>query len=266
MIKGKFPSARDEFSAIALERKERQSDLSAYPTLSVLISTARPSDLLAILAQLEKQTLAQFELVIGLHDFALTPEHLSSIKALESRNIHVVTESFDKSRTLGEILTSLGKLSQGEFIAKMDDDDIYGPHHLSDLLEIIVIKQADAVGRAMNFVYIEALDLTVRRMTSKGISMANVWSDWVCGGTILAKRQSAEAAGWFGSGKRAVDTFILQGIKTNGGNIWRTYGAGYIYRRSVGGQTYVTNYSKYLRANVEQRVGIWAHDEFGTGH
>ena len=179
MIKGKFPSARDEFSAIALERKERQADLSAYPTLSVLISTARPSDLLAILTQLEKQTLAQFELVIGLHDFALTPEHLSRIKALESRNIHVVTESFDKSRTLGEILTSLGKLSQGEFIAKMDDDDIYGPHHLSDLLEIIVTKQADAVGRAMNFVYIEALDLTVRRMTSKGISMANVWSDWV---------------------------------------------------------------------------------------
>ena len=53
MIKGKFPSARDEFSAIALERKERQADLSAYPTLSVLISTARPSVLLAILAQLE---------------------------------------------------------------------------------------------------------------------------------------------------------------------------------------------------------------------
>ena len=103
-------------------------------------------------------------------------------------------------------------------------------------------------------------------MTSKGISMTNVWTDWVCGGTILAKRQSAEAAGWFGNGKRAVDTFILQGIKTNGGTIWRTYGAGYIYRRSVDGQTYVTNYSKYLRANVEQQLGIWAHEEFGTGH
>lgn len=258
-------SADQEFSTIASERDSRRAQFITYPKLSVLISTARPSDLLAILYQLEAQTLPAFELILGLHDFELSRAHRSQIKVLEKRNINVLTEFFDKSLTLGKILTTLGKISSGEFIAKMDDDDIYGPHHLSDLLELIVIKNADAVGRAMNFVYIEALDLTVRRVTSQGISMANVWADWVCGGTILAKRSSAESAGWFGEGKSAVDTFILQGIKTNGGKIWRTYGAGYIYRRSIAAQTYATNYSKYLRANAEQRVGIWPHEEFGTG-
>ncbi len=262
----KYASAQEEFSAISKARQERQAQISTYPTLSVLISSARPSDLLAIMLQLEKQTLSQFQLVIGLHNFDLTRAHRSQIKILEKRNIEVITEYFDESFTLGKILTSLGKISHGEYIAKMDDDDIYGPHHLSDLLELIILKQADAVGRAMNFVYVEALDLTVRRMTSQGISMANVWADWVCGGTILAKRSSAEGAGWFGAGKSAVDTFILQGIKSNGGKIWRTYGAGYIYRRSIAAQTYITNYSKYLRANVEQSVGTWPHEEFGTGH
>lgn len=265
MSAGKYISAHDEFAVIATERLERQAQVTEYPSLSVLISTARPSDLLAILLQLEKQTLPRFELILGLHNFDLNNAHRSAIKTLEKRNVRVVFQNFDKSFTLGKILTSLGKLSKGEFIAKMDDDDTYGPHHLSDLLELIIIKQADVVGRAMNFVYVEALDLTVRRMTSQGISMANVWTDWVCGGTILAKRTSAEAAGWFGTGKNAVDTFLLQGIKSNGGKIWRTYGAGYIYHRKIAAQTYATSYSKYLRANVEQCVGIWPHNEFGTG-
>jgi hypothetical protein len=57
---------------------------------------------------------------------------------------------------------------------------------------------------------------------------------------------------------------LLSGVKKNGGKIWRMPGLGYIYKRSLISHTYATNYSKYLREINDQRVGIWAHPEFGT--
>jgi hypothetical protein len=52
-------------------------------------------------------------------------------------------------------------------------------------------------------------------------------------------------------------------VTNNGGKIWRTFGAGYIYRRTFTFHTYVTNYSKYLNGANEQVVGIWDHPIFG---
>jgi hypothetical protein len=115
----------------------------------------------------------------------------------------------------------------------------------------------------MNYVYLEPLQLTVRRFAPHGTQAVELWSDWVCGGTILARREKAEAAGWFGAGSTAVDRFLLSGITNNGGKIWRTFGAGYIYRRTFTFHTYVTNYSKYLNGANEQVVGIWDHPIFG---
>jgi glycosyltransferase involved in cell wall biosynthesis len=164
---------------------------------------------------------------------------------------------------LGTILSTLAGQSHSDFIAKMDDDDYYGPEHLRDLLDAAVDNGADVVGRAMNYVYLEPLQLTVRRFAPHGTQAVELWSDWVCGGTILAKRDVAEAAGFFGDGNTAVDRFLLSGVTNKGGKIWRTFGAGYIYRRTFTFHTYVTNYSKYLNGANEQVVGIWNHPIFG---
>ena len=146
----------------------------------------------------------------------------------------------------------------------MDDDDYYGPEHLRDLLDAALDTGADVVGRAMNYVYLEPLQLTVRRFSPHGIQAVELWSDWVCGGTILAKRSVAEAALWFGDGNTAVDRFLLSGVTNNGGKIWRTFGAGYIYRRTFTFHTYATNYSKYLNGANEHVVGRWQHPVFGS--
>jgi hypothetical protein len=146
----------------------------------------------------------------------------------------------------------------------MDDDDYYGPEHLRDLLDAAIATGADVVGRAMNYVYLEPLQLTVRRFSPHGTQAVELWSDWVCGGTIVAKRASAEAAGWFGDGYTAVDRFLLSGITNNGGRIWRTFGAGYVYRRTFTFHTYATNYSKYLNGANEHVVGQWKHPIFGS--
>lgn len=253
-----------EVVQIALERKSKRAANQKYPSLSVVLATSRPKDLKEILLQLNNQSLRSFELLIGLHKFSLDAQHKSLIKTLIKRRIKVVVFNFNSSDTLGKILSKLSTESTGQYIAKIDDDDIYGPEHLSDLLDTALVKKADLVGKAMNYVYVQALDLTVRRKPTTEVSTYNHWSDWVCGGTILVKRESAKAAGWFGEGKSAVDKHLLTGVKRNGGKIWRMPGLGYIYKRSFVSHTYATNYSKYLREIDGQHVGIWSHSEFGT--
>jgi hypothetical protein len=253
-----------EIDAQRTIRNDRRSKIKRYPDISVLIASVRPSDLTNILGQVLNQTLVNFELVVGLHGFDLKAEHKTLIAKLKKRSIEVVVIPCNRSLTLGQVLTKIAKASSGDCIAKMDDDDFYGPQHLRDLADAMIDTRAEVVGKAMNYVYLEPLDITVRRFSRTGTQAVELWSDWVCGGTILAQRTAAESAGWFGEGTTAVDRYILGGITRNDGKIWRTFGAGYIYRRTFTFHTYVTNYSKYLNGSREQVVGIWEHEVFGT--
>lgn len=259
----KLTSFSQEIALLEALRKERRSKIKEYPSLTVLVSTLRGDDLSSLLKQLAAQTLPSFHLKLGLHNLSLSKSHKMLIAALTKRGIQTTVSNYDQTFNLGMILTDLAQSASTEYIAKMDDDDYYGPEHLRDLLDTALDTGADVVGRAMNYVYLEPLDLTVRRFSAHGTQAVEIWSDWVCGGTILAKRESAGAAGYFGDVHTAVDRYLLSGVTNNGGKIYRTFGAGYIYRRTFTFHTYVTNYSKYLNGANEQVVGIWNHPVFG---
>jgi glycosyltransferase involved in cell wall biosynthesis len=261
---GRNTSFAKELLEISQIRSARRESIKEYPSVSVVIATLRPTDLENILKQILNQTLPKFELLLGLHNIDLNNQHKVLIKKLNARKVKVSHFKYAKSATLGEILTSLCEKSSGEYISKIDDDDYYGPEHLRDLVDTALDTKAEVVGRAMNYVYLEPLSITVRRFSSTGIQAVELWSDWVCGGTILVKQSAAKAAGWFGKGTTAVDRYLLSHVTENGGKIYRTFGAGYIYRRTFTFHTYVTNYSKYLNNANEQRVGIWPDPIFGT--
>ena len=260
----RFTTFSQEIAFIEGLRKERRSRIKKYPSVSVLVATIRPDDLTSLLSQLLQQSLATFELRLGLHAVELTGLHKKQISALNRRKVKVFVQKFDADYTLGTILSSLAQESSCDFIAKMDDDDYYGPEHLRDLLDAALDTGAEVVGRAMNYIYLEPLNITVRKFSRGSMQTVEHYSDWICGGTILAKRTTAQTAGWFGGGSSAVDHFLLNAVTSNGGKIWRTFGAGYIYRRGFTPHTYVTNYSKYLNNINEKTVGLWSHQIFGV--
>ena len=259
----KFTTFSQEIASLETLRKARRSKIKKYPTLSVLVSTIRPKDLTSLLSQLLQQSLPSFEVRLGLHGVDLDSTHKKQISALNRRKVKVFIEKFEADKTLGTVLSQLASKSNSDFIAKMDDDDFYGPEHIRDLLDAAIDTGAEVVGRAMNYIYLEPLDITLRKFGRGSMQTVEHFSDWICGGTILAKRTSAQAAGWFGDGKSAVDHFLLNGVTNNGGKIWRTFGAGYIYRRGFTPHTYVTNYSKYLNNVNDKVVGLWTHPIFG---
>jgi hypothetical protein len=259
----RFTTFSQEITALESLRKERRSKIKKYPPLVVLVATIRPDDLSSLLSQLLQQSLPVFELRLGLHGVELTTAHKKQISALNRRKVKTFVQKFDPEKTLGTVLSGLASETNCEFIAKMDDDDYYGPEHLRDLLDAAIDTGAEVVGRAMNYIYLEPLHVTLRKFGRGSMQTVEHYSDWICGGTILAKRTSAQTAGWFGDGRSAVDQFLLSGVTNNGGKIWRTFGAGYIYRRGFTPHTYVTNYSKYLNNVNEKVIGLWSHQIFG---
>jgi len=166
----RFTSFSQEIQAIEALRKSRRSKIKKYPTVSVLLSSLRADDLSNALDQLLAQTLATFDLVLGLHTIELSASHKRQIAALNRRKVKVVVQKFTKDHTLGTILSILASQSSGEYIAKMDDDDYYGPEHLRDLVDAALDTGAEVVGRAMNYVYLEPLHLTVRKLLSSGVT------------------------------------------------------------------------------------------------
>ena len=136
-----------EIQAISDLRLSRRSSMKKYPTVSVVLSTVRPEDLTSILSQIKLQTLKNFELAIGLHGFQLNTKHKLLISELNKRKVKVIVEKYVKSVTLGFILTDLAHKTSGDYVSKMDDDDYYGPEHLRDLVDAIIEKGADAVGK-----------------------------------------------------------------------------------------------------------------------
>ena len=62
----RFTSFPQEIKAIEALRKSRRSKIKKYPTVSVLLSSLRADDLSNVLDQLLAQTLATFDLVLGL--------------------------------------------------------------------------------------------------------------------------------------------------------------------------------------------------------
>ena len=254
----------EEMERVAESRSKRRAANYKYGKVAVVLASNRPNDLMDVFKDIERQTLPEFELLLGCHGFTPSIAMKKALDRLKRRKISVRYFTYEPSITLGSMLTDLARKSDSEFVAKMDDDDIYGPEHLRDLLDVINEKNCEVVGRAMNYIYLEPIDLTVRRFAGVGVSDVELFSDWICGGTILVTRSAGEKADWFGSGTTAVDTHLLSRITSNGGKIYRTFGAGYIYRRRSGQHTYATNYGKYLNGIEDQWVGLVRGSEFGV--
>ena len=139
----KFTTFSQEIASLETLRKARRSKIKKYPTLSVLVSTIRPNDLTSLLSQLLQQSLPTFEVRLGLHGVELDSIHKKQISALNRRKVKTIVQKFDAENTLGTVLSALASESNSEFIAKMDDDDYYGPEHLRDLLDAAIDTGAD---------------------------------------------------------------------------------------------------------------------------
>lgn len=232
--------------------------LDAWPTVSVLLVTHRPDFLDHAMQQIGRLAYPRLEVVVGVHGDAVDPEVVRARAASLPHPSTVV--AIDAHRTLGEALQRCSERAAGDLVTKMDDDDLYGPEHIWDLVLARQYSGAEIVGKALDWVHIVAEDVTVFRPTYP----AEKYARFVAGGTILISRGDlAEVGGWRPVPK-SVDRALLDRVLDNGGLVYRTHGLGYVYVRRPSGHTASVRDEHFLTKVTDTHPGLLRHPEFGT--
>lgn len=237
-------------------RAELGLDSLAQPTVSVLLSTMRVEYVRQALLDIAAQDHPNLEIVVALHGVDVSDEAL--VAMLEGIERPVVTMRCPSSMPLGEVLNAMTARASGEFVAKMDDDDWYGPHHVTDLLLAADYSSAMLVGTADEYIYLADIDVTIRRLPHSGYDH---YAGYVAGPTMLIRRSDlAEVGGW-GPTPRAVDRSVVKAVSSSGGGIYRTHGLGFMLCRHGAGHTWNPPNDYFLRSATERWSGFHAAPE-----
>ena len=134
-----------------------ESLASGQPSVSVLMPTMRPENVARCLDNFVKQAYRDKELILILNNAEFDLDAIRrDIKSIPNAQVlHV-----EGRPTLGDCLNRGVEAASGTYIAKMDDDDLYGERYLSDSVLAASFSDAEIVGKGMHFVYLEAPDTT----------------------------------------------------------------------------------------------------------
>ena len=213
------------------------------PSVSVLLPTVRPDLLGRILGQLAEQDHPDLEVVVGCHGFE--PPARESLPEPVQRILGPMLQ-LDRELTLGAVLGRLSAAAGGDLLSKVDDDDWYGPHHLSDLVTAWHYADAQLVGRMLSLVHFEESDtLVVRRLFLEGYRWRTAG-----GGSMIGRHDLAAIGGWRPQ-YWAEDRGIWLRLQQAGGLSYTCTGPGYIHARHVEPHTWAVKEGHFEQTFVE---------------
>jgi hypothetical protein len=226
-------------------------ELSASPSVSILMATNRPEMVTFAIKQMAAQQYPDVEILCGLHGFSL-PAETRELVATIAPHAHFFGVGLDHD--LGQVLAMLAERASGDLITKWDDDDWYTSEHLLDLVAAMRYSGASVVAKAAEYVYLSSLDLTLRRFPAG----AETFSTTVAGGTLMLSRSTLQEIGGWPAGPRRVDRLLIEGIEAVGGTIYRLHGVGYLLRRDsyAVNHTWQVDDDYFLAQAVDQRPGL----------
>lgn len=210
------------------------------PTVTAIVPTMRAEHLDSLLAYLAAQTYPAIEVVLGLHGYDLPDSKRDQLVGALPFPLRIAT--FPREETLGAILGRLSRMAEGELITKLDDDDHYGPNHVTDLVIAWHTTGADIVAKGARFVHLLERNETIDRAWAA----AEIFDVSPAGGTLLLSRGALAAAGGWSHSSKHVDTDLLTRIKSGGGLVYRTHALEYVYVRRATGHTFVTGFDRLL--------------------
>lgn len=210
------------------------------PTVSVLVASMRPDTVGRCLAYLADQDYPELEILVGLHSYDVPDETARRWRELTTAPLRVYR--YPAGQTLGGLLGDLTRRADGELVTKVDDDDHYGPHHVTDLVTTWHTIGADLVAKGARFVYLPELDRTIDRTWAapEGFDVSPA------GGTLLLSRGNLARVGGWSHSSRHVDEDLLVRVRDAGGVTYRTHALEYAYVRRSSGHTFATGTERLL--------------------
>ncbi|MFI0423126.1 glycosyltransferase [Spongiactinospora sp. 9N601] len=196
-------------------------------SISVVLPTNRAAQLEHAISSVAKQIHRPLQLVMVLHGLSIDPVVVAD-KARVAGITDVVVLPADPSLSLGACLNLGIAAADGDYIAKMDDDNLYGEHYLSDLVRAFDYTDAELVGKGAHYTYFEGLNTTMLRLPG----LEHRYAHLVQGGTFLGRAEMFRAYP-FEDVTRGEDTRMVRALKADGVKIYSADRFNFVYWRSA---------------------------------
>lgn len=149
------------------------------PKVNIVVPTVRPDLIPYILETVARQVHTDLTLNIVVNSTSVSQEVRRLVAESEFAKLHTMPSY----KSIGYCLNYGIDQDEAHYWAKFDDDDVYGPHYLSDMLLQRKYVDFDVTGKASLFTYFEEFDrLNIRRLDNR-----DTRETFLGGGTILAR-------------------------------------------------------------------------------
>lgn len=225
------------------------------PAVSVLLCTRRPELLHHAINQVEAQVGVGLELIIGFHGFDWAGSDVKA--ALSEVDFPWQTVELPAELSLGACLNRLAERASGSLLARVDDDDFYGPHQILDLTAALVYSRAGVVGSVAEYVWFEGVDETVRRWIGDSETPVLAYDTArVTGGALAVSAALFAEVGGFPDLRTFEDGGFADRVHAAGSFVYRMHSLGYLARRTTEtSHTYNISNDHYRRAVCETVEG-----------
>jgi cellulose synthase/poly-beta-1,6-N-acetylglucosamine synthase-like glycosyltransferase len=205
-------------------RKKYRPMVDQEKLISVITPTKKNQYIKNLFENYQSQTYRNKELIIILNNNQLNIQEWQNY----SKNYdNVQVYQLDENISLGACLNYAIQKSQGEFIAKFDDDDYYGPEYLLDMITHFQYTNASVNIKNCVFVYFEdSQELYVNWPCSFR------YMDFGFGGTQVYKREVAQKVQYHEINVHE-DLYFLNECQKKGFKLYSADPFNYVYGRWV---------------------------------
>ena len=149
--------------------------------VTVVCVTRRAGNLGAVVSNFRRQVHPVKELIVVTNDLGIDPGAFAAAVKAES-DIRVLAG--DPGASLGVCLNLALGHTEARRVAKMDDDDFYGPDYLGDLVIAQRFSAAAVTGKHSHYAWMQESSEGYLRFPGREFE----FTDWLAGGTLLIDR------------------------------------------------------------------------------
>ena len=198
--------------------------LGAAPDIACLLVTMRPQLVPDCIERFRRDIYPHKELIIVVHQ---QRADLDSLRSHIRGGERVRIFKFGEDQILGACLNFAFAQTAAPYWCKMDDDDFYGPHYLSDFMLYRRAVDFDVAGKPMAFTLLDEPDeLRWDRRWAERANLLKTGSDvantGVAGATLMGHRRVLEATPFPERRRRGTDSEFLRVCHEHGWNLLST--------------------------------------------